>query len=97
MNVNVSAYVLGNERLHMLTSHGKYELLITMEDFSSKNHYAFYDIFKVGDEKSKYVLTLNGFKGNAGRFNLLKESYLPCKEKAFFINLYIHTYVSNLN
>ncbi|VDH97269.1 Hypothetical predicted protein [Mytilus galloprovincialis] len=59
----------GNDRLHILLSHGKYELLITMEDFSDNNRYAFYDFFKVGDENSKYVLTLSGYMGNAGRFN----------------------------
>lgn len=101
MDVNIIAYVLGNDRLHILTSHGKYQLLITMEDFAENNRYALYDTFKVGDEKSKYVLTINSYMGSAGRLYLLKEiifffkSYLHCKEKGFlFINLYIYTYVS---
>ncbi|CAG2203677.1 Angiopoietin-related protein 1,Ficolin-1-A,Ryncolin-1,Fibrinogen C domain-containing protein 1,Tenascin-N,Angiopoietin-related protein 7,Angiopoietin-related protein 6,Ficolin-3,Fibrinogen C domain-containing protein 1-B,Fibroleukin,Fibrinogen-like protein 1,Ficolin-1,Ficolin-1-B,Angiopoietin-4,Tenascin-R,Ryncolin-2,Techylectin-5B,Fibrinogen C domain-containing protein 1-A,Microfibril-associated glycoprotein 4,Fibrinogen-like protein A,Ryncolin-3,Fibrinogen gamma chain,Angiopoietin-2,Tenascin-X,Ficolin-2,F len=57
---------LGNDRLHILTSHGKYQLLITMEDFAENNRYALYDTFKVGDEKSKYVLTINSYMGSAG-------------------------------
>ncbi|CAC5415359.1 Fibrinogen-like protein A,Ryncolin-4,Angiopoietin-related protein 7,Angiopoietin-related protein 1,Ficolin-3,Ficolin-1-B,Techylectin-5A,Ficolin-2,Ryncolin-1,Tenascin-R,Fibrinogen-like protein 1,Angiopoietin-1,Fibrinogen C domain-containing protein 1-A,Tenascin-N,Ryncolin-3,Tenascin,Fibroleukin,Fibrinogen C domain-containing protein 1,Techylectin-like protein,Ryncolin-2,Angiopoietin-related protein 6,Techylectin-5B,Angiopoietin-related protein 2,Angiopoietin-2,Microfibril-associated glycoprotein 4,Fibrinoge len=57
---------LGNDRLHVLTSQGKYELIITMEDFSNQNRYAKYDNVKVGDEESKYVLTYDSERGNAG-------------------------------
>ncbi|VDI77579.1 Hypothetical predicted protein [Mytilus galloprovincialis] len=57
---------LGNDRLNILTSQGKFELLITMQDFSNQNWYAMYDNFKVGDEVSKYKLTLSGYSGNAG-------------------------------
>ncbi|XP_076111710.1 ficolin-1-like [Mytilus galloprovincialis] len=56
---------LGNDRLNILTSHGKFELLITMQDFSNQNRYAMYDNFKVGDEESKYKLTLSSYSGNA--------------------------------
>ncbi|CAC5415361.1 FCN [Mytilus coruscus] len=57
---------LGNDRLHMLTAQGKYELIITMEDFSNPNRYAKCDNVKVGDEKSKYVLTYGTYRGDAG-------------------------------
>ncbi|XP_076111777.1 ficolin-1-like isoform X1 [Mytilus galloprovincialis] len=61
-----SEFWLGNDRLHMLTAQGKYELMITMEDFSNQNRYAKYDNVKVGDEKSKYLLTFGTYRGNAG-------------------------------
>ncbi|XP_063442599.1 microfibril-associated glycoprotein 4-like [Mytilus trossulus] len=57
---------LGNDKLHTLTSQAKYELLITMEDFSDQNRYALYDKVKVGDEKSKYKLIIGAYSGNAG-------------------------------
>ncbi|XP_063442602.1 ficolin-1-like [Mytilus trossulus] len=61
-----SEFWLGNDRLHMLTAQGKYELMITMEDFSNQNRYAKYDNFKVGNEKSKYGMTIGTYRGNAG-------------------------------
>ncbi|XP_071173962.1 fibrinogen C domain-containing protein 1-like [Mytilus edulis] len=64
-NVNYGHW-LGNDRLHILTSQGKYELLITMTDFSQKTRYALYDKFKIGDEKSKYRLHIGTYSGNAG-------------------------------
>ncbi|CAG2203678.1 Ficolin-1-A,Ryncolin-1,Fibrinogen C domain-containing protein 1,Tenascin-N,Angiopoietin-related protein 7,Angiopoietin-related protein 6,Ficolin-3,Fibrinogen C domain-containing protein 1-B,Fibroleukin,Fibrinogen-like protein 1,Ficolin-1,Ficolin-1-B,Tenascin-R,Ryncolin-2,Fibrinogen C domain-containing protein 1-A,Microfibril-associated glycoprotein 4,Fibrinogen-like protein A,Ryncolin-3,Ficolin-2,Fibrinogen alpha chain,Tenascin,Techylectin-5A,Ryncolin-4 [Mytilus edulis] len=57
---------LGNDRLHMLTSQGKFELMITLEDFSNQNRYAKYDNVKMGDEKSKYMLTYGSYRGDAG-------------------------------
>ncbi|CAC5401526.1 Ryncolin-4,Angiopoietin-related protein 1,Ficolin-1-B,Techylectin-5A,Ficolin-2,Ryncolin-1,Tenascin-R,Fibrinogen-like protein 1,Ficolin-1,Fibrinogen C domain-containing protein 1-A,Tenascin-N,Ryncolin-3,Fibrinogen C domain-containing protein 1,Ryncolin-2,Techylectin-5B,Angiopoietin-related protein 2,Microfibril-associated glycoprotein 4,Ficolin-1-A,Tenascin,Fibrinogen C domain-containing protein 1-B,Angiopoietin-4 [Mytilus coruscus] len=58
--------LLGNDKLHILTSQDKFELLITMQDFSNQNRYAMYDNFEVGDEKSKYKLTISDYSGNAG-------------------------------
>lgn len=53
----------------MLTAQGKYELMLTMEDYSNQNRYAKYDNVKVGNEKSKYLLTFGTYRGNAGMFN----------------------------
>jgi hypothetical protein len=43
---------LGNEHLHQLTSQGKYNLRINMEDFDNTEKYATYKQFAVDDEKS---------------------------------------------
>ncbi|CAG2240623.1 Angiopoietin-related protein 1,Ficolin-1-A,Angiopoietin-1,Fibrinogen C domain-containing protein 1,Ryncolin-1,Tenascin-N,Angiopoietin-related protein 7,Fibrinogen C domain-containing protein 1-B,Fibrinogen-like protein 1,Ficolin-1,Ficolin-1-B,Angiopoietin-4,Tenascin-R,Ryncolin-2,Techylectin-5B,Fibrinogen C domain-containing protein 1-A,Microfibril-associated glycoprotein 4,Fibrinogen-like protein A,Ryncolin-3,Angiopoietin-2,Ficolin-2,Tenascin,Angiopoietin-related protein 2,Techylectin-5A,Ryncolin-4 [Mytilu len=57
---------LGNDKLHILTSQGNYELLISMKDFENHNGYAKYKNFKVGDGASKYKLTFSNFTGNVG-------------------------------
>lgn len=57
---------LGNDKLHILTSQGNYELLISMKDFENHNGYAKYKNFKVGDEASKYQLVFSSFTGNVG-------------------------------
>jgi hypothetical protein len=41
---------LGNEHLHQLTSQGKYNLRINMEDFDNNVNYATYKQFALGDE-----------------------------------------------
>ncbi|VDI28820.1 Hypothetical predicted protein, partial [Mytilus galloprovincialis] len=65
-NVYCDMMTESNDRLHILTSQGKYELLITMTDFSQKTRYALYDKFTIGDEKSKYRLHIGTYSGNAG-------------------------------
>jgi ficolin len=57
---------LGNEHLHQLTSQGKYNLRINMEDFGNNVNYATYKQFALGDEKSVYTLTIGGYQGDAG-------------------------------
>ena len=57
---------LGNEHLHQLTSQGKYNLRINMEDFDNNEKYATYKQFALGDEKSVYTLTIGGYQGDAG-------------------------------
>ena len=37
-----------------------------MEDFSNVTKYAAYQTFKVGDEASGYLLTIDGYHGDAG-------------------------------
>ncbi|XP_052075246.1 uncharacterized protein LOC127712688 isoform X1 [Mytilus californianus] len=59
-------YWLGNAKIHRLTSSGKYQLRINLEDFSGNHAYAKYKNFLVGDASSKYKLTVSGFSGNAG-------------------------------
>ena len=58
--------ILGNEHLHQLTSQGKYNLRINMEDFDNTEKYATYKQFAVDDEKSVYKLTVGGYQGDAG-------------------------------
>ena len=61
---------IGNDNIHELTKASKApkksELLVTMRmKGQSKMVYAKYDIFMVGDEASKYLLTISGPSGNA--------------------------------
>ncbi|KAL5011698.1 hypothetical protein ScPMuIL_010249 [Solemya velum] len=37
-----------------------------MSDFEGSSAYAHYSVFDVGDEASKYLLTVSGYSGNAG-------------------------------
>jgi ficolin len=49
---------LGNEHLHQLTSQGKYNLRINMEDFDNNEKYATYKQFAVDDEKSALPINI---------------------------------------
>ncbi|XP_063419062.1 fibrinogen-like protein A [Mytilus trossulus] len=55
---------LGNRYLHTLTSIGKTEMRVDMQNFKGERRFAKYTTFKVGDALSKYKLTIGGFTGN---------------------------------
>ncbi|XP_062597265.1 angiopoietin-2-like [Saccostrea cucullata] len=59
-------YWIGNEILHNLTSRKSQELRVDMQRFNGDKAYAVFSTFSVGDEASKYKLTVNGYSGNAG-------------------------------
>ncbi|CAC5414742.1 Fibrinogen-like protein 1,Fibrinogen-like protein A,Tenascin,Ryncolin-2,Ryncolin-4,Fibrinogen C domain-containing protein 1-A,Microfibril-associated glycoprotein 4,Tenascin-N,Fibroleukin,Angiopoietin-related protein 7,Ficolin-2,Ryncolin-1,Tenascin-R,Ryncolin-3,Ficolin-1,Fibrinogen C domain-containing protein 1-B,Fibrinogen C domain-containing protein 1 [Mytilus coruscus] len=59
-------YWLGNKHIHSLTSSGKYELRIDLTDLSNTKKYAVYKTFIVGDEPSRYKLTVGDYSGNVG-------------------------------
>ena len=42
------------------------ELRVDMQRFNGEEAYALYSDFSVGDENSKYQLTVQGYCGNAG-------------------------------
>ncbi|XP_058123190.1 angiopoietin-related protein 7-like [Anopheles ziemanni] len=54
---------LGLEHLHKLTSVGKYQLLVEMEDHAGKYGYAKYDQFKVRSENDRYKLEVGCYSG----------------------------------
>ena len=59
----------GNENIHKLTkpfnAPKKSELLVNMlMKGQTKRVYAKYNTFQIGDEKSQYILSVNGFSGN---------------------------------
>ncbi|KAK3800929.1 hypothetical protein RRG08_060274 [Elysia crispata] len=56
---------LGNERIHALTSLGRYELMVSMR-LGERSAYAQYDFFALGDEASNYTLELGTYTGTAG-------------------------------
>ncbi|XP_071173857.1 fibrinogen-like protein A [Mytilus edulis] len=62
---------LGNDKIHTLTSQGRYELRIDLYDFDNNEAYAKYQHFYIGNETSKYKINVYGYSGNAGRYNKL--------------------------
>ena len=58
---------LGNENIHEITSHGRYKLRVDLGDFENHFAYAEYSIFHVGDEMSKYQISVIGYSGTAGK------------------------------
>lgn len=56
---------LGLEKLHKITSQGQYELRVDLRDHG-ETAYALYDMFTVGDARSRYRVKVNGYSGTAG-------------------------------
>ncbi|XP_063402494.1 angiopoietin-related protein 7-like isoform X2 [Mytilus trossulus] len=61
-------YWLGNKYLNILTSKDKYELRVDLTDTNNKQTYAVYKRFSVGDENSKYKLSIGDYSGTAGNY-----------------------------
>lgn len=58
--------LLGNDVIHQLTKNSPQKLRIHLQRFSGEKGYAEYSHFAVGNEDSKYKLTLSGYIGTAG-------------------------------
>ncbi|XP_048751641.2 ficolin-2-like [Ostrea edulis] len=61
-----SEFWLGNDKLHYLLSQGPYEFRMDMGDFNNQTRYVKYTSITLGNEASKYVISLSGFSGNVG-------------------------------
>ncbi|CAC5379425.1 Fibrinogen-like protein A,Ryncolin-2,Angiopoietin-1,Angiopoietin-related protein 6,Angiopoietin-related protein 2,Microfibril-associated glycoprotein 4,Angiopoietin-related protein 7,Angiopoietin-related protein 1,Ficolin-2,Ryncolin-1,Ryncolin-3,Ficolin-1,Fibrinogen C domain-containing protein 1 [Mytilus coruscus] len=59
-------YWLGNENIHIISMENQHEISIYLEVSPSDYRYANYSTFRLGDENSKYSLTIAGYGGNAG-------------------------------
>ncbi|XP_062597429.1 fibrinogen-like protein 1 [Saccostrea cucullata] len=59
-------YWIGNDVIYELTKNKEQELRVELQDFNGDEAYAQYYIFYVGNEDSKYVLTVSGYSGTAG-------------------------------
>ena len=57
---------LGLDILHHLTSSVNHDLRIDLQTFDYEERYAQYSTFTVGSESSHYVLTSDGYTGDAG-------------------------------
>ncbi|XP_062575732.1 ficolin-1-like, partial [Saccostrea cucullata] len=55
-----------NDAIYKLTKNKDHELRVELQDFDGAEAYAQYNIFYVGNEESKYVLTLSEYFGSAG-------------------------------
>ncbi|XP_062577818.1 ficolin-1-like, partial [Saccostrea cucullata] len=56
----------GNDAIYELTKNKDQELRVELQDFDGDEAYAQYSTFYVGDESSKYKLTVSGYSGTAG-------------------------------
>ncbi|KAL3885231.1 hypothetical protein ACJMK2_025319 [Sinanodonta woodiana] len=52
---------IGNDNIHALTAQDNYQLRIDLYISSTNKTYAIYNVFKVGDENSQYILTVAGY------------------------------------
>ena len=59
----IGEFWLGLDKIHRLTSSGKYKIRVDLEDFAGKTYYAEYDLFKVGSEAEKYQLSVGNYEG----------------------------------
>ncbi|XP_061170778.1 ficolin-2-like [Saccostrea echinata] len=55
---------LGNKKLSRLLSQGSYEMRMDMGDFDNQTRYIKYSSMTLGDEASKYAISLSGFSGD---------------------------------
>ena len=62
---------LGLDKIHRLTSSGKYKLRVDLEDFAGNITYAEYDSFDVAREEQKYKLNLGSFSGLISLYTLI--------------------------
>jgi len=61
-------YWLGLENIHLLTKI-KRSLKVELKTYTNNDNYvAHYSTFRVGDERSGYKLTVDGYSGNAGEY-----------------------------
>ena len=59
---------LGLDKIHRLTSSGNYKLRVDLEDFEGNSAFAEYGIFAVGNEGTKYNLSVGGYSGKRVRY-----------------------------
>lgn len=56
--------ITGNDAIHQLTKSSPQKLRVNLQRFSGEKGYAEYSRFAVGNENSKYKLTISGYSGN---------------------------------
>ena len=63
---------LGNEHLYRITSQGRYELRVDMQDRDGAWYYAYYDNFEIKSENENFKLIVGAYAGNAGKCTINK-------------------------
>ncbi|KAL9985725.1 hypothetical protein ACROYT_G008163 [Oculina patagonica] len=66
---------LGLDKIHRLTQSENGKLRVDLEDWEGNTKYAEYDSFAIGDEASKYSLSLGSYSGSAGDSLTLHNGY----------------------
>ncbi|KAK3766484.1 hypothetical protein RRG08_059302 [Elysia crispata] len=56
---------LGNEKIHIITSSGVYELRVELK-YQGESKFALYDRFALADEDKNYTITVGSYSGTAG-------------------------------
>ncbi|TDG43519.1 hypothetical protein AWZ03_010062 [Drosophila navojoa] len=60
-------FFMGLQKIHLITSSRRHELLIHLQDFDNQIRYAYYDNFKIGNEADDFSLHVLGeYNGTAG-------------------------------
>lgn len=59
--------------MHRLTSTGNFKLQVDLQSFKGEKAYAQYSNFGVGNDVSKYKLSVSGYTGNAGTNDSVKK------------------------
>jgi hypothetical protein len=63
-------YTTGNDVLHLLTSTQRQEMRVDMRNLRNEARYARYGEFLIGPAEAKYKLSIGGYVGNAGQYNV---------------------------
>jgi len=56
---------LGLDKIHRLTNSDTFKLRVDLEDWEGETRFAEYDMFAIGDEASKYILSLGSYSGTS--------------------------------
>ena len=60
----------GNDYLHAMTSQANYTLRVDLTAFGGSTRYAEYTTFAVAAESAKYKLSIGGYHGTAGKYEI---------------------------
>ena len=60
----------GNDYLHAMTSQAKYVLRVDLTAFDGSTAFAEYTTFAVASESAKYRLSIGGYHGTAGKYEI---------------------------
>lgn len=63
-------FILGNDNIHTIVNQKPYKVRFDLESINGEIAYAEYNTFYVDDEASNYRLSIAGYSGNAGIFDI---------------------------
>lgn len=87
----------GNDIIHLISQNGRHKIRIKLEPQTGGKYIADYSTFRVGDEKSKYLLNITGYTGTAGKLfydnisnSLLTDWFTQLKFFVYAFFVYCH-------
>jgi len=76
---------LGNDKLiAALQASANNVMRVDLESFANETAYAKFSSFSIGDESTKYLLTVSGYSGTAGESPLKINSYSKSPQLTYF-------------